>query len=141
MIFQVCEMLRAEHIIEPAKIQHEIEVYNDLLPDEGQLAATLFVEVTDPTQIRSVLERMVGIDEHVALEIGDARVKARFEPGRSEADRISSVQYLRFELDEPARRALATGGTPLALGSDLAGYAHRVVLSEETRASLAADLG
>jgi hypothetical protein len=140
MIFQVCEMLRAEHIVEPAKIQHEIDVYNSLLPDEGQLAATLFVEVTDAAQIRPVLERMVGIDEHVTLEIGGARVKAAFEPGRSEADRISSVQYLRFDLDEAARRALATPGTPVALASDLPGYPHRAPLSDDTRASLAADL-
>ncbi len=47
MLFQVQEMLRAERIVDPAKVQEEIDVYNKVLPDDGELAATLFVEITD----------------------------------------------------------------------------------------------
>jgi hypothetical protein len=82
----------------------------------------------------------VGIDEHVALEIGPCRVPARFEAGRSEADRISSVQYVRFALPPEAQAALAAPGTPLALVCDHPRYPARAVLTDETRASLARDL-
>ncbi len=140
MIFQVEEMARAEQLDDPRKIQHELDVYNSLLPDEGELAATLFVEITDEGAIRDTLNRLVGIDEHVTLTVGDTAVKARFEAGRSEADRISAVQYIRFALPEPARAALRTPGTRVALSCDLPGYAHEVVLTDEARASLAADL-
>jgi hypothetical protein len=140
MIFQVSEMLRAEQIEEPAKIQMEVDVYNSLLPDEGELSATLFVEITESAQIRPTLHQLVGIDEHMALEVGEHRVAARFEEGRAEAERISSVQYLRFPIPPAARAALATPGARLALLADLPGYVHRTELSEETRASLAADL-
>lgn len=140
MLFQVLEMLRAENLVEPDKVQAEIDVYNSLLPDEGELSATLFVEITDSAAIRPTLQQMVGIDEHVALEVAGRRIPAEFEAGRGEADRISSVQYLRFRLDGEARRALATAGTKLALKSDLPGYEHRVELSEATRVSLADDL-
>ena len=54
MIFQVQEMVRAEQITEPARIQDELNVYNELLPDAGELAATLFVEVTEQSKIRDV---------------------------------------------------------------------------------------
>jgi hypothetical protein len=140
LIFQVEEMCRAEHLDDPRKIQEELDVYNSLLPGAGELSATLFVEIADAAHIRSTLDRLLGIDEHVALEVGGRRVPARFEAGRSEADRISSVQYVRFALDEGARAGLARPGAKVALVADLPGYAHRTELTEETRASLAGDL-
>ena len=140
MIFQVEEMIRAERIDEPAKIQAELDVYNALLPEPGQLSATLFVEITEASSIRPTLHKLVGIDEHVALHIGDIVVPAAFEPGRSEAERISSVQYIRFTLPPAAQSALRTPGTSLALVSSQPGYLHRVGLSDDTRKSLAADL-
>lgn len=140
MIFQVCEMLRAEHISEPHKIEEEIAVYNSLLPDPGELSATLFVEITRSEDIRPSLHRLLGIDEHVALMVGSHRVPALFEAGRSDEDKISSVQYLRFRPDEEARRALGTEGTEVALVCDHPTYSHHTPLSEATRKSLAGDL-
>jgi Protein of unknown function (DUF3501) len=140
LIYQIEEMARAEHLDDPRKIQDEIDVYNALVPDEGELSATLFVEIIEESAIRPTLGRLVGIDEKVVLEVGGVAVKGEFEAGRSEADRISSVQYLRFRLPEPARRLIATPGTEVALSSGLPGYAHRVVVGEATRASLAKDL-
>jgi hypothetical protein len=140
LIFQIQEMLRAEHLDTQDKIQAEIDIYNELIPEPGQLSATLFVEITEQASIRPLLERMVGIDEHVTLRIGEHAVPAEFEPGRSEADRISSVQYIRFTLPPAAVAALRTPGTPLALQSDHPRYQFRTELGEETRQSLAADL-
>ena len=140
LIFQIQEMLRAEHLDTQDKIQAEIDIYNELIPEPGQLSATLFVEITEQAQIRPLLERMVGIDEHITLRIGEHVVAAEFEPGRSEADRISSVQYIRFTLPAAAAAALCTSGISLALVSDHPQYDHRSELGEETRQSLAGDL-
>ena len=65
--FQVQEMLWVERIADPDKIQHELDVYNELMPGEGELSATLFVEITDAERIRPELDRLISIDEHVAL--------------------------------------------------------------------------
>jgi hypothetical protein len=140
MIFQVEEMCRAEHLDDPRKIQDEIDVYNTLLPGPGELSATMLVEITDEKQIKPTLDRLVGIDEHLHLEVAGARIPARFEEGRSEADRISAVQYVRFALDPAARGEMARAGAKVALVADLPGYSHRAELPEESRASLAADL-
>src|SRR3569833_3091015 len=67
--------------------------------------------------------------------------RAAFEPGRSEADRISAVQYLRFPLSAAARTSLLTPGTRIAVEIDHPRYHHRVECPEEMRASLAADYG
>ena len=46
--FHIQEMIRAERIVDDAKVDEEIVVYNDLLPAAGELAATMFIEIGDP---------------------------------------------------------------------------------------------
>jgi hypothetical protein len=136
---QIEEMLRAESIQEDAAIQAEIDVYNALMPDEGSLSATLFLEVPRDEDAKAALHRFIGLDEHVLLVVGDQRVRAAFEPGRQEGDRISAVQYIRFPLDASTRSALSQPGTPVAVEIDHPNYRHVTPLSEASRASLAAD--
>jgi hypothetical protein len=140
LLFQIEEMLRIENITEPGKVQEEFDVYNALMPDARSLSATLFIELPPAADARVELGRLVGLDEHVVLHIGSHPVRAAFEPGRSEVDRISAVQYLRFVLDDAARAALATAGTALALEVDHPNYRPRIPLGEATRASLAKDV-
>ncbi len=140
LIFQIEEILRVEGITAPDKIDEEIAVYNELLPTSDSLSATLFLELPPDADARAELGRLVGLDEHVVLHIGPHPIRASFEPGRSEGDRISAVQYTRYSLDAAARAALETPGTPLAVEIDHPNYRHRVALGEATRASLARDL-
>ena len=60
--FQIQEMVRAERIVDEAKIAEEVEVYNALLPKPGELAATLMIEIEEAAQIKPVLDRLLGID-------------------------------------------------------------------------------
>jgi hypothetical protein len=139
MIFQIEEMLRAESITDEDKIEAEIAVYNTLLPDEGELSATIFVEIADSREVRPTLERLVGIDEQVFLEVDGMRAQARFEAGRSTEERISSVQYLRFPLDAQQRKRLCEGA-PVRLLIEHPHYGQAVDLAELTRLELARDL-
>jgi len=140
MISQVEEMCRAEGIAEPERIQHEIDTYNQILPDEGQLGATLLIEITDEEQIATTLERLVGLQDHVWLIVGGERVKAEFDPEQFAADKLAAVQYLRFSLSPAAQRALKTDGTAVAVAIDHPAYRHEARLGEPSRASLAEDL-
>ena len=45
VVFQIQEMLRAERITDLDKIREEIAVYNELIPNPGELSATLFLEI------------------------------------------------------------------------------------------------
>jgi hypothetical protein len=138
--FQIQEMLFVERIADIDKIREECDVYNALLPGDRELSATLFVEITEAARIEEELSRLVGIDEHVVLHIGEHAVRAHFEPGRSRADKISAVQYVRFPLDEAAARALVTPGMPVRLAIDHPGYRAETSLDEAQRASLASDI-
>jgi hypothetical protein len=139
LIFQIEEMLRAESLTTEEQINAELEVYQALMPSEDSLSATLFIELPADADKRAELHRLVGLDEHVVLHIGDHAIRADFEPGRSDGERISAVQYTRFPLSAEARAALLTPNTPLRLEIDHPQYQHSTECSEATRASLAAD--
>jgi hypothetical protein len=136
---QIEEICRAENLTTDAQIEAEIAVYNELMPTESSLSATLFIELPPDADAYVALKDLVGLDEHVVLHVGPQAIRAQFEPGRSTEDKISAVQYTRYPLTPETRALLATPGTPLAVEIDHPGYRHRVACSDETRASLAAD--
>ena len=53
MRFQIQEMARAERMVSDEQIQEELDVYNALLPEPGELSATLFIELTDEAALRT----------------------------------------------------------------------------------------
>jgi len=142
--FQVQEMLWVERLSEPEQVQHELDVYNELMPGERELSATLFVEIEDPARIRPELDRLIGIDEHVALRLGAGaglrRVAARFDSKQREEDRISAVQYIRFSLDDPDLRLLVDPREPAVIAIDHPRYAREAPLPSELRSALCAGL-
>jgi diadenosine tetraphosphate (Ap4A) HIT family hydrolase len=142
--FQVQEMLFVERIDEPERVQHELDVYNELMPGACELSATLFVEITEPGRIRAELDRLVGIDEHVSLVLGtgaDARlVRARFDAKQLEEDRISAVQYIRFALADADADALADPGCYAGVRISHPNYGHEAALPTAVRESLVAGL-
>jgi hypothetical protein len=139
VIFQIQEMLRAERITDLDKIREEITVYNELIPPPGELSATLFIEIEDQTHLRQDLLEFLGIDEVVFLKVGAHKIRARFEEGRSKEDKISAVQYVRFQFGAEERKVFLEG-QPVELSVDHANYRASTVLALEARNSLAADL-
>ena len=139
LTLQVEEILRTEGLTTDDQIGSEIAVYNDLMPTDSSLAATLFIELPPDADPYTALGALVGLDEHVVLHLGPHAIRAEFEPGRSTADKISAVQYLRYPLSAEAKAALLAPGTPLAIEIDHPNDRHRVECSEAMRASLAAD--
>jgi Protein of unknown function (DUF3501) len=96
--YQVQEMLRTEHITAEEGIEHELDTYNELLPGPNELAATLLIEFTDTAQRDENLRKLVGLENHLFLVIGERRQKARVDLRQVSTDRVSSVQFLRFSL-------------------------------------------
>ena len=139
LTLQIEEMCRTEGLTRDDQIQSEIDVYNALMPTADSLSATLFIELPPDADPYAELKKLVGLDEHVVLHIGEHLVRAGFEPGRSTDDKISAVQYLRFPLSAEARRALETPDTPVFVEIDHPGYRHTTASSEALRDSLARD--
>jgi hypothetical protein len=139
VIFQIQEMLRVERITDLDKIREEIVTYNQLIPNSGELSATLFLEIEDQTHLRDELLKFLGIEEAIYFKVGTHSVPARFETGRSKEDKISAVQYVRFHFDDQALETLLRGETT-ELVIDHQNYKAAVVLQPEIQRSLAEDL-
>lgn len=140
--FQIQEMVRAERIVDEAKIAEEVEVYNGLLPRPGEVAATMLIAITDAAQIKPVLDKLLGIDtrDYVKLTVGPHVVVGDFETGHSDEERgkLSAVHFVRFALPPEARRIFMAA--EVALVVDHPNERARAVLSEETKRSLLQDL-
>ncbi len=115
--FQIQEMIRAERIVDPVKVQEELDVYNALLPSSNELSATLFIEITDSADIKRDLDAFQGIDQArtVSIETGDQAAYGRFEGGHSKEDKISAVHFVRFPISAGLLKALRAEMTPLSL--------------------------
>ena len=141
LVFEIQEMIRAERIVDDEKVADELRVYNGLLPEPGELAATMFIEIGDAAAIKPVLDALLGIDtrDYVRLEVGSHVIVGRFEAGHSDEERgkLSAVHFVRFAVPDAARRAFLS--SDVALVVDHPNERARTVLSPETKASLAQD--
>ena len=141
--YQVQEMLRIERIFEEEGIQDELDAYNPLIPDGTNFKATMLIEYPDVEERRVMLGKLRGIEDRVWLQVeGCARLYAVADEDleRENADKTSSVHFLRFELDQEMRRALKYG-VGLAAGVDHPEYRVTVdPVAGELRAALAGDL-
>ena len=142
MWFQIQEMVRAERLVDEAKIAEEVEVYNGLLPRAGELSATMLIEIVDASQIKPVLDKLLGIDtrDYVRMTVGPHVIVGDFEAGHSDEERgkLSAVHFVRFALPPEARRIFATA--EVALVVEHPNERARTVLSAEARRSLLRDL-
>jgi hypothetical protein len=146
VLFQIQEMVRAERIVDDGRIQEEVDVYNALVPDGGELSATLFIEIpgiarmSHDEQIAAV-NRFQGLDrDAVFLVLGDRRIPGRFEEGRTKEEKMSAVHFLRFRLSKEAIQDLRDPVRAARLVVDHPNYEAQQVLGASVRAELLRDL-
>ncbi len=141
--YQVQEMLRIEKIFEEQGIQDEIDAYSPLIPDGRNFKATMLIEYEDEGERRTALAGLKGVEDRVWVRVeGCAAVYAIADEDleRENAEKTSSVHFLRFELTREMAESLKYGVT-LAMGVDHANYTARLdPVGPEVRASLTNDL-
>ena len=122
--FQIQEMIRVERILDPKKVQDELEVYNALLPGSGELSATFLIELTEAETMKQWLDLFMGLDhgQKLGLRAGGEIVYGEFEGGHSHETKISAVHFVRFRPTPAMVTALADPAVRVALSVRHAGY-------------------
>ena len=143
MRWQVQEMARAERMLRDEQIEHEVETYNQLIPDENELSATLMIELTSEPALREWLPRLIGIEGHIAIVLPDgtavAGVVSEEDESRLTRDDITAaVHFLKFRFTPAEVEMFASG--PVHVVVDHPEYDQDVLLEPEQHAELLADL-
>ena len=111
---QIHEMMRAEKVVRDEQILEELHAYNPLIPEAGQLSATLFIELTTPEQMLEWLPKLVNIESSIVFKLSDgSTVTAITEEGHAETltrDNVTAaVHYIRFEFTPQQVEVFASG--------------------------------
>jgi len=131
--YQIQEMIRSERIVRESEILREINTYNELLGNHGELGCTLLIEIEDAEVRNEKLRQWWVLPEKMYLLVENGtRVAATFDERQRGDGRLSSVQYLKFNTN---------GLVPVAAGVDLPDLTAEARLTKEQREALRADLG
>lgn len=144
--FQIQEMARAEKILTDEGIQTELDIYNPLIPEPGHLATTMFIELTNDGEMREWLPKLVGIERHIVLRLGegDAAVDVRctvdpdHEKQLTRDEITAAVHYVHFALSPDQVAAFRAG--PVTLVVDHPAYGYETPLDADNVTELLADL-
>lgn len=141
--FQIQEMARVEKLTTDEEIQVELDIYNPMVPEPGQLCATMFIELTSDEQMREWLPKLANVERSVVLRLpgGDevrAIIDEQHEQGLTRDTVTAAVHYLRWELTPDQVAAFASG--PVVLAIDHPDYLEHTELSATTVTELLGDL-
>ena len=147
-LLQIQEMLRTERITREAAILHEIETYNQLVPGDHELAATVLIEIDEKADRETFLFEAKGLDRAFSLVVDGASCPGKHDEAREQPDRTTAVHYLKFPLAAEAERALRdvlgkkrkASDVKVEIVVDHPRYSAKTTLPASLVASLAEDL-
>lgn len=142
LLYQIQEMLRIEKVFEADGINDELEAYNPLVPSGRNFKATFMVEYPDPAVRARQLEKMVGIEDLLWMQVdGFDKVWAIADEDleRSTDSKTSAVHFVRFEINDSMADALKSG-SEWQIGVQHAVYSYEVNIEGKVRANLINDL-
>lgn len=142
LLYQIQEMLRIEKVFEAAGINEELEAYNPMIPTGRNFKATFMIEYTDVEVRAAQLEKMVGIEDLVWMQIDGfdkAWSIADEDLERSTEAKTSAVHFLRFEISDEMAEALKNGAE-WSVGVQHPVYTYEVAIEGDYRENLSNDL-
>ena len=143
MRLQIQEMVRVEKVLTDEGVLEELKAYNPMIPEPGQLCATLFLELTSEDQVREWLPKLAGLENSISLKLGDGSVvpgtiDAQHAAGLTRDDVTAAVHYLTFNFTPAQVEAFAAG--PVSVVCSQPNYQKTAELSDTTRTELLTDL-
>jgi hypothetical protein len=141
MWLQVQEMLRiekggAEQLVD------ELAAYNPMIPNGSELTATLMFEIDDPRIRERILSGLGGVEDHIAITLGNDRIAAvpEGDVARTRSDgKASSVHFLHFPFTGDQVARWKAGEEQATFRIDHPNYGHIALIGPDVRRELARD--
>lgn len=143
MRLQIQEMVRVEKVLTDEGVLEELKAYNPMIPEPGQLCATLFLELTSEDQVREWLPKLAGLENSISLLLADGsrvrgEIDAQHAAGLTRDDVTAAVHYLTFNFTPEQVNAFEAG--PVTVECSLPNYLEASALSDSTKTELLTDL-
>lgn len=143
MRLQIQEMVRVEKLLTDEAVLDELKAYNPMIPEPGQVCATLFLELTSEDQVREWLPKLAGLENSISLLLSDGssvmgEIDAVHAAGLTRDDVTAAVHYLTFNFTPEQIAAFQSG--PVSVVCSQKNYVDSTVLSEATISELLSDL-
>lgn len=140
---QIQEMLRVERVVTDEGVMEELKAFNPMIPEPGQLSATLFIELTSDDQMREWLPKLVNIENSIVLRLADGtevrgKVDEQHAEGLTRDTVTAAVHYLHFQFTTENVETFAKGGVQLRC--DHPNYLEVIELPDFTVTELLTDL-
>ncbi|MBN8485392.1 MAG: DUF3501 family protein [Sphingomonadales bacterium] len=140
MWLQVQEMLRIEKGGDE-QLADELAAYDPMVPKGSELTCTLLFEIGDPVRRDVFLRTIGGVENHVAIQVGEHMIRARpegdTERTRESDNKASAVHFFHFDFTPEAIAAWKSGQGNAMLVIDHPNYGHAALIGAESRAFLA----
>ena len=141
--YQIQEMLRIEKVFESAGIEEELEAYNPLIPDGDNWKCSMLIQYPEVEERRQRLAELLDVENRVWVQVGETEklfALADEDLERANDDKTSAVHFLRFQLGA-AQVSGVKDGAAITFGIDHKNYQEDdVLVAQNVRMSLAADL-
>jgi hypothetical protein len=143
MRLQIQEMVRVEKVLTDEGVLEELKAYNPMIPEAGQLCATLFLELTSEDQVREWLPKLAGLENSISLLLADGsrvrgEIDAQHAAGLTRDDVTAAVHYLTFNFTPEQVNAFEAG--PVTVECSQPNYLEASALSDSTKTELLTDL-
>jgi hypothetical protein len=143
MRLQIQEMVRVEKVLTDEGVLEELKAYNPMIPEAGQLCATLFLELTSEDQVREWLPKLAGLENSISLLLADGsrvrgEIDAQHAAGLTRDDVTAAVHYLTFNFTPEQVNAFEAG--PVTVECNQPNYLEASALSDSTKTELLTDL-
>lgn len=143
MWLQVQEMLRIEKGGQEQLVD-ELAAYNPMIPNGRELTATLMFEIDDPRIRERILGSLGGVEDHIAITLGEDRIGAvpEGDVARTRSDgKASSVHFLHFPFTDDQVARWKAGEAQATFRIDHPNYGHIALIGADVRRELARDFG
>jgi len=136
-------VIKFDHrVLKIRRLSEELEAYNPMIPSGRNFKATFMIEYTDSEIRATQLEKMVGIEDLVWMQIDrfdKIWASADEDLERSTDTKTSAVHFMRFEVTDEMAEALKNGVDWL-IGVQHSVYTYEHKIERTTRESLLKDL-
>ncbi|MGY9025018.1 MAG: DUF3501 family protein [Candidatus Pelagibacterales bacterium] len=125
------------------QLKDELAAYNPMIPQGNELVATFMFEIDNPIIRKKVLGELGGVEHKIYIQIGNSKIYAipEGDVDRTDEDgKTSSVHFLHFKLKDEDAQNLKNSEINLELGTDHPKYAHKALVENQVKKSLAEDL-